>query len=96
MALTDFQNWWTWEVFRQNLQNDANKLDNVLRQLSNHLEYLDLMTGGDLDAMGVPAGAQTISAQWRTALGELKTFSEGTAVTPTVTLNDIIDQIRPM
>jgi len=72
MALSLIQKQWLTEAnLYQNLMNIASSLDNQMITLTSKLEWLNLITAGDMTDLSIPAGTQTLLGNYRTALNTL-------------------------
>lgn len=96
MALTELQ-LPTKADFYSNLQNSANQLNRLIKTIADLSEFIGFVLPEDLNSMGVPTGDIRIHlADYRTALEEFISYTNGNPITPTVTLTEIIDNIRSM
>ena len=90
MALTEIQkDWLTKSVLYAQLTSMANKMNGQFVQISDRLEWLNLVSSGDLGDIAVPAETQTLLANFRTALNGLKSEYD-------TNVASIIDQMRTL
>lgn len=90
MALTEIQkDWLTKDILYANLQSLANKMDGQMAQFAKKLEWLNLVSAGDLNDITVPSETQTLLANFRTALNSIITeYNDNVA--------SVVDQIRTL
>lgn len=90
MALTEIQkDWLTKDILYAHLHSLANKMDGQMVQFANKLEWLNMVSAGDLNDIAVPAETQTLLANFRTALNSLiSEYNDNVA--------SVVDQIRTL
>ena len=79
-------------------KNAATQMDQLIAQWRSLEEFIGMVDAADLDAMNVSStdGVRTDLINFRTVLGEIIAFYDGTSTTQTQIPADVIDKIRSM